>query len=280
MKQDKLTYFFHNAAHLGDCLISLHFLKKLAEKNNILCEFQCDLQNSINYNVYDGKENAQLEEFISDSKSIKITNHNHPNSINLHWDPAVWRMKSVVSGIPAIDNYGWHEESIAMWFYVYNFIAEENGLIPPFEALEDLYFDGTVFDNSDKYEKYDYLIINSKPGSDQLSYNDERSKEYFENICNTLSLHNKKFITTEKIKDYPSTRDLNLSLCQIGNLAQNCTNIVGVPNSPFIVSMNKKALLKCKRYIAIRHKPIELIFMKKIYNLSPEDLTEEMLLVI
>jgi hypothetical protein len=278
MKQEKITYFFHNAAHVGDCLVSLHFLKKLVSKNNILCEFQCDLENSHGYSVYDGKENSQLKEFISDTESVQITNHNHPNSINLHWDPAVWRMKNFNLGIPAIENYGYAEETISMWFHVYNFIAQENGLVPPFETLDDVYFDGVLFNHSDKYESYDYLITNGKPGSDQLAFSDERRQEFFEIICDVLYENNKTFITTEKVKDYPSTRDLGLSLCQIGNLAQNCKNVIGVPNSPFIMSMNKKALLKCKRYIAIRHKPITINFRTKIYNLNPEDITIQILL--
>jgi len=278
VKKEKITYFFHNSAHLGDCLVSLHFLKKLAKKNNILCEFQCDLENSCGYSVYDGKENSQLKEFISYTESVQITNHNHPNSINLHWDAIIWRMKKLNLGIPVIEEYGSSEETIAMWFYVYNFIAQENGLIPPFKTLSDVYFDGNLFNHSDEYESYDYLITNGKPGSDQLSFSDEIRQEFFEKICDILYENNKKFITTEKVKNYPSTRDLGLSLCQVGNLAQNCKNIIGVPNSPFIISMNKKALLKCKRYIAIRHKPITIIFEKKIYCLNPEDVTKEILL--
>jgi hypothetical protein len=71
---DKKTYYFHNNAHIGDCLVSLHFLKKLCEKNNIFCEFSCN-QNYLGENV------NQLIELVKSSPNIKISFNQNPNSI-------------------------------------------------------------------------------------------------------------------------------------------------------------------------------------------------------
>jgi len=96
-----------------------------------------------------------------------------------------------------------------------------------------------------KYQNIDVLVINSEPQSQQ--YDLEKNRKDFEKMVN--SLNNKyKIVTTEKIKDIPSTRDGNLSLKDIGAISTHAKYIIFINSGPITPCLNSYALKHVKKW--------------------------------
>jgi hypothetical protein len=269
---DKKTYYFHNNAHIGDCLVSLHFLKKLCEKNNIFCEFSCN-QNYIGENI------NQLIELVKSTPNIKISFNQGPNSIEL-WYPVIARR---IENNPEKEypffcsNYPEFEDVFRLWFGIGNQVAEELGLNKPFKKISDVLFDeneiseiGMLNPETLEKEHFDFLIVNSYCMSGQMKWNQSEHDVFFDQIVRILQENNKKFITTKKVHNVPCTLDTNQSLVGIAKISKQCDYILGVPTSPFLICANKWSFKNCKKIINITHDYLTFDMGNKFQNCEME----------
>jgi len=255
--------------HIGDNLFSLDFLKKLCRANEeIECEYSSDFS-------YVGDSIAALNDFIKLEKKIKISNYEHPeaNGLWMHGIlPHLMRIKPLNELHGGIHGFPNKQNIFEMMFESGNYVAETLNLQLPYKTLEDVVFDGDVFENN--FLGYDVLLVNSYARSSQTHWSEQEQDNYFLNLANLLRLHGIKFITTYKINGFPCTTDKKMNIVDIGRLATKCKVVVGIPTSPFLVSVNELALKKCNVFINIRHQDLNFNF-DKFYNLSPYELRLE-----
>jgi hypothetical protein len=272
MYDDLPTYNFVNNAHIGDCLISLHFLKKLAQKNNVVCQFSCDLQ-------YMGNSVNQLLEFVSDEPRIRILSQPVENSINLWYPVILQRIENSGKEPYPFYKYGedvWHGDIFKIWYHIGNQVAQELRLKPAFDNVEEVIFDGELFRRDTllngvdgQPQKFDFLIINSYCMSGQVKFTPQQQDQFFDFLIQFIIQNNKTFITTQKLRDYPCTTDYNLSLVQLAQIAKNCKVIIGVPTSPYLIAINDQSYKNCE-FINISHDYLFFDLNNKFHNYSPD----------
>lgn len=281
--ENKKIYKFFNDGHIGDCLISLNFLKKLAKENDIICEFSCNMD-YIQSSIY------QLLEFVEDEPRIQIVNMPVEGYI---WDHSkIYRASDGAINLwyPVILNRitnekeTWQNDIFKMWFHIGNQIAKELNLKNPFKNIEDVVFYANAFKDSALYNednsiaKFDFLIINSYCVSGQIKLTWEEQDNLFESIIKILIQNNKTFITTKKIKEYDCTLDYGLSLVKIGQIAKDSRFIIGVPTSPYLIAINELNYKNCE-FINISSEIDNLFFNlnDKFFNFDPQKDKEKLM---
>lgn len=200
----------YNCYHLGDSVFTLHFLNK--------------------YKNFDYNFNY----FVKPEYITELNQHITNEKINLF---------DITKGVPANSYNTWigHNQFFHKYitndnhydlFYVkyFKMLSETLQIENFFNNKEDMLFDNSNFKISTN-KSYDYLLINSKPFSGQLASYNERD---FIDLCDYLTNKNFSFITTQKVKDYECTRDYKMSLIDIGNLSNYCSNIVAINTAPII----------------------------------------------
>jgi hypothetical protein len=133
--------------------------------------------------------------------------------------------------------------------YYFNDFLKKHFNINNFEFSED----ETFYENDDIKNNYnfEFLIVNSNSMALNFATETEKLNELFEILADKLNELNVKFITTEKIKDYPCTRELAPNFIDIFNLSQNLNYIVGMDTGPVNVAVNKNNLYKLKKFIIL-----------------------------
>lgn len=229
--------------HLGDCLVSLHFLNKLCESNpHIGCEFSC------------GEEyHSQLKELINPKNNIVLFPKMRGGKINLWCSNILFRVQDRDrSNYPFFTKrYPDLQDVCEMVFKSYELISLENNLVSPYKNKYDILFDEYIIESDLINEKYDVLLVNSDCLSGQVNFSGQQQIDIFANIIEKLKKHNKTFITTKKYQNYPSVQDKGLSIGKIGCLSNNCEMIIGVPTSPFWITLTKKNIEKKTKFINI-----------------------------
>lgn len=225
----------HNLYHLGDNIFSLIFINNIVEHNNVNIEYSC------------------RHNFLSE-----LSHHNYKD-INL--SPLTQIYNSVDTWIQG-NNY-WGEYCISQKekedyyyydeFYLkfYSNLSNRNELKHSFNDIEDtLYYHPDL--EKRRYDDYDFLIINSRGGSGQFQYipND------FKLLVNNLNNKGYKLITTEKIDDFDCTRDTNMNLKDIANLAIGCKNVIAVHTAPMVTALNKISIKTVNKWILLNDKNI------------------------
>jgi hypothetical protein len=235
---------FHNNFHYGDCLTSLHFLIKLSQVNDIKCNFFCNP----NYH-------HQLNELIPENTNVFLVESEYENSLHL-WGGGDFlgsKVREKYDSYPFYcKNYPQYTDVLEMLFSMWKCVCEEKKLVFPFENKKGLLFDESTIEIAQE-KIYDWIIVNSYCLSGQMNYSPEEQDKIFLNIIEKLIEKNKTFITTHKLKDFPSTQDNNLSLVQIAQISKNCKVIMGVPTSPFWICMNKWSFENCQKFINLTH---------------------------
>lgn len=217
----------HCALRLGDNLVSLHFLRKLADKYPEhrfihaahaiylpqLIEVTCDIPN------------LQLMDLgsVSDGNPHgpeRWTMKPRHESRNL-WknDGAFWERHPLVN-----DYVGFH-------LAFYDDVARQMGLETPLTHRRDMLFDYPMIRKADvNIEPFDFLIVNSTPLSGQFrGYNEEQFTALI------LALANKyRVVVTQRInlRNVAYTGDYGLSVTGIGNLSLKCHKILMVATGP------------------------------------------------
>lgn len=236
------TFNFFNHYHLGDCLVSLHFLNKLVEINEIKCNFYCNQS-----------YHSQLIELIDLQDRVLLYPSNQVEGINLWCSNILYRVQNKNP-----ENYPFYcseqekmEDVVQMVYKSYELICEENNLISPFKNKIDVLFDEKFLKKNSKIGYFDFILINSDCLSGQIKLNENQKYDIFSKIIENLIKNNKTFITTKKHSNYPCTQDFNLTIGEIGRLSKKCTGVIGFPTSPFWITLNRESLENNVKYINI-----------------------------
>ena len=83
--------------------------------------------------------------------------------------------------------------------------------------------------------------------------------------------YNKSYITTQKLDDFESTTDYNLSLVGVSQLSKNCKAIIGVQTAPSFICLNKWTLENCIKFVNFTHNSTGYDFKNKTTNISDLD---------
>lgn len=219
------THYSYNEFHIGDQILHLHFLRKLALRYP-----QHRFEHFMHVCYLD-----QLRDVVKDIPTIRIGAiesggirflNAHPEARN------VWKNA---------DGY-WESHPLKndfSRFYLrwFDKLAKEMGLESPLKTERDLLFDyPALLEPAWPGETFDYLVINSRPCSGQFLAYDR--VEYFDPLLNNLVEAGKRVVATQQsdvagVRYTPDSRFCQpLTITQIGNLALRCKNIVGVATGP------------------------------------------------
>ncbi len=209
----------HNGYHLGDNLVHLHFMRKVALANPDR-EF---------IHAAQWQYIRQLGDLTSDIPNLNLTEYGYltpSDSINA-WrgDKQFW-----YSHPDRLDFVKFHVEA---WF---PYLAGRMNVENPIKCAKDMLFDYPAIQKSphDKFDLgCDILIINSTPDSGQLTGYDG-----FElgNVALRLADKGHRISATAMIqRDHPNIRrtcDVNYSVTAIGHLSLHCHTILMVSTGP------------------------------------------------
>ncbi len=208
-----------NAYHLGDNIIHLHFLRKLAQRYpDAEFEHYCAEQHRV-----------QLRPIIADLPQIRLLEICPTDAIN------AWR---------GVDGF-WHKHNYRNDFVTFHQdwfrhlriqMGFPEGVI---DGVDSLMMDYPALDaRANPYPKFDYLVINSIPHSGQFSaYNPHE----FDRMIKHMLKRGKSVITTAPTNtDAKCTNDgmTGMDVTEIGRLSQSARCIIGVPTGPIWPTFN------------------------------------------
>ncbi len=212
----------HNSFHLGDNLVHLHFLRKVALTNP-------DRQF---IHAAQWQYLKQLQDVISDVHNLELTDFNYltpSDSID------AWRGANQFwySHPDRLDFVKFHVEA---WF---PYLADKMNVENPIKCQTDMLFDYPAIAASPllTHPSFDVLLINSAPGSGQFSsFNEWELGRLGADIAQKgFSVISTAPTPSSKI---PCTADQNLSVTQIGHLSLHCHIVVMVSTGPSWTTFN------------------------------------------
>ena len=242
-------------------MLSLHFLIMIARCNDVSCDFWCN-----------PAYRDQLQELIPSDANVFVTSQKHEASFDLWGGNCLKRLQ-------ARDPPNYHKIQVCDWnpgyanvcktyFEMNSLLCKELGVTCPFLMHEDILFNEEVFQKNTLDQKFDYLLVNSYCLSGQVKYSPQQQDSVFLDIIDQIIKKHKTFITTQKLLHFPSTRDYNLSLVQIGQLAKNCKILIGVPTAPFLACLNKLALQQYDKIFNVTHDACTFEFGRKCITVN------------
>lgn len=208
----------YNAYHLGDNLVHLHFLRKVAQAN----------PDRTFLHFAQWQYLRQLDDLIQDVPNLALSDFNYripEDAIN------AWRgHKGFWYTHPHRNDFvKFHVES---WF---PYLCERMKVENPIRTSEDMLFDYPLLKNSIPIQgfndPFDVLLINSPPGSGQfLGYDEFLIGQMAIGMVNKGA----KVISTHKINESGilCTSDIPMTVTGIGRLSLNCHTIVMVSTGP------------------------------------------------
>jgi len=207
--QNKI-YYLHNSYHLGDNIfnfILFYMIKDFIEINNIKIFY------------YAKKEYLyQIKEFLYSPNIFLFPLNAKPNnSIELWTNNNLFKNNHCKQHKPINFNNFYKiffNEVLTKFNFNLNinkFFYKDDDLIARYNNIPD------------KYKKFDILILNSQPNSDQYDYNKNEWNNYI------IKLNNKyKILTTTKVKDLICTIDNNLTVKDIASLSTKAKVIIAI----------------------------------------------------
>lgn len=250
------TITTYNALHLGDNLLHLHFLRKLAQRYpDIGFVHACD-----------ASHHGQLREVIADLPQITLADLGTAHGIN------AWRGAG-----------GWFYEQpdrhdfVAIHRRWFAKLAADMGLESPITEARDLLFDYPALEyNSIKYyeqlpacfrrapQSPRVLLVNSEPKSGQFSgYNPGA----FLTLARRLQSHGSVIATTQPLApDIYCTQSGNRSVTDIGRISQRVELIIGVATGPLWPTFNIWNTLTTTRVILLDHERVDIIPAKTVHT--------------
>lgn len=203
----------HGRFHYGDNLLHLHFLRALVKRDPTLTFTH----------AVPGYEIPQLHEVIEDLPQIKLV------------DIDVTGRKGV-DGWKNVDGF-WDSHSLknnfcAFYLNWFGVLATRMGLVSPFSKPNDLLFDYPAIQKPVLNRHWDFLVINSRPGSGQLRAYE--SLFSFDPLIARIAAKHKRVACTQptKVPGVICTSEAGVSITGIGNLSLRCDNIFGVSTGP------------------------------------------------
>ena len=201
----------HIEAGLGDTLLHLHFLRKLAAAYP---ELDFVHAYGIDYRV-------QYEEFLKGCGNIKLVRLDEagPDSIDC------WRNAPTTRGTLS-SNDSWVEFYIKLFERIAAFMGLEN----PIKEPSDMLFDEAAIpaaDTSALSSSFDFLVINTPPNAIQFDPA-KKDRFYLDPLIDALKRAGRSIVCTSatKIPGVPVTIDHGISVCGIGKLSLTAKNIV------------------------------------------------------
>lgn len=211
----------YNAYHLGDNLLTLHYLRGLAKA----------------YPVFHFTHAApatylgQLAPLAADLPNLSLSAlHDSPPPPTAH---NAW-----------LGADGWfygqpdRHDFVAIYLRHFRRLSQALGLPSPFTKARDLLFDYPAL----QMPAADggvarILVVNSPPQSGQFQ---SFSHDGFDRVIALLDAAGHNVITTSPslIADIPCTQAQRMDVTAIGRLAQRCTAIIGVPTGPLWPTFN------------------------------------------
>ncbi len=206
----------HNSFHLGDNLVHLHFLRKVA------------LANPDRQFVHAAQWQylKQLRDLVDDVPNLGLTDFNYltpSDSID------AWRGANQFwySHPDRLDFVKFHVEA---WF---PYLADKMNVENPIKCAEDMLFDYPAIAASPllHHPPFDVLLINSQPGSGQFA---SYSAWELGNLGGQIAEKGFSVIATAPVvhRDIVCTADQNLSVTEIGHLSLHCHTILMVSTGP------------------------------------------------
>jgi hypothetical protein len=249
-----MTHWSHNEFHLGDNLIHLHFLRKLAMKYP---------EEQFRHAIHPCHR-EQLAEAIEDVPNVQLIplEEKPLASVNV-WKNAgatVVRQGLTESRPTAYVPGFWEQHRFRnnyAWFYIdwFEHLAAQMGLENPIKTYRDLWFDyPKLHARSEKVEeilaaaqiegresRVDFLIVNSQPCSGQFRAYD--SVEYLSPLIEELAARYSVVVTQPVLRTaagvagnrppaIPCTRDYRLTISEIGALSLHADHLLMVSTGP------------------------------------------------
>lgn len=206
-----------NEFHLGDNLIHLNYLYRLSRLYPDLT-----IEHYLNINYI-----HELRNLIPNSSNISL--------FDIESKPSC----SVNSWI-GFDGYYYNSPLQGNWVdFHLDFFKNFSvilGVKNPIINDVDLLFDFPILENFNFSKKYDFLIVNSKPLSSQISDFDE---DFLNNLIKELIFKGYTVAATHPNGIVESTIEKGYGLLQVGQISNNCQAIIGVPNGPMWLTFNK-----------------------------------------
>jgi len=238
----------HNAYHLGDNLIHLNFLRRIALNNS-------DRQ-FVHY--CDWHLKRQLKDVVQDVPNIKLLELNYllPNDSIDAWRGAHGHWYNHPN---RNDFVGYHLEwfeSLSERMGVENTVKIPGDMLFDYPAIIESTLDG-VFQ-----VPFDVLVVNSAPGSGQFRNFDKHGLSM---LASQMAKNGLEVVVTSPVPNYlghvPSTSSRGLSVTQIGTLSLHCSHILMVSTGPSWPTFNVWNLNAIKNRI--------ILLDEERINLSP-----------
>jgi hypothetical protein len=201
-----------NALHLGDNLVHLHFLRKLAQAYP-----------EINFTHGAPEQHlAQLHPLAADLPNLELTNIGITalGAINAWCGAGSW----------------WYQQPTTQdWCGTYirwlDHLARLMGLDNPIRETRDLLFDYPKLQDSPFYSylRWDFLVVNAQPMSGQWH---GYSREGFDQLVANLRSAGKSVLTTEQL------RVEGQSITDVGRVSQIANCIIGCVTGPMWPCLN------------------------------------------
>jgi hypothetical protein len=209
----------YNEWHLGDNIIHLHFIRKLA-----LAHPDKRFVHAIRPPLM-----AQLREIIEDLPNVEIIKFADRSNASID----AWINTGHMTPKGGFADHSplrheWTQFHLS-WF---SHLASQMGLPSPFSKAEDLLFDYPALQKINPMSKpWSFLLINSCPVSNQFAAYD--GPAYFDPLISALTASGHTVCCTQHSKTgVPCTLDAGLTISGIGHLSIHAQNIIMVSTGP------------------------------------------------
>lgn len=207
-----------NAFHLGDNLVTLHFLRALARANPDRKFRHCCSSLYL----------PQLESVVNDLPNLNVAALDEcADGVNTWCGTDGWWYRQT-------DTTDWAANYLR-WLAI---VADRLGFPCPFTQPRDLLFDYPALKSGAvPWGIKGILVVNSPPLSGQFA---GFSSDGFDRIIRLLYNAGHTVVTTQPslIEHVPCTQDHRLTITGIGRLSQQCRAIVGVATGPMWTTWN------------------------------------------
>lgn len=232
-----MTHTTYNAYHLGDNLVHLNFLRKLALQHPDRTFDHCANPAHV----------AQLAPVVRDVPNVRLVDACDQTAIN------AWR---------GSENY-WHQhpqrnDFVAFHKDWFRKLAAQMGLESPIQSAADMLFDyPELAPSGAPTARFDYLIINSVPHSGQLAGFNPHD---FPRLVASLQARGKVCITTSPtgLCECTNNGQHGLDVTGIGRLSISANCIMGVATGPIWTTFNKWNQ-EARRVILLDNERLDLV---------------------
>lgn len=242
----------HNAYHLGDNLVHLHFLRKIAR------QLQLSGEPIMLVHACLSQYHHELRPLVEDTPNLKLCELDTDRIYAFkNWNPSHVSLSDGEVSVNAwrgVDDIWYNHKDRADFvkFHVehwFPYLAQELGVKNPVKSAGDMLFDYPAIRSCGEKlptqfrNRFDLLLVNSAPGSGQFRGYDEfllaqlaqKIADRGFRVISTAPLPPSTLKSSRKVL---CTADDCLSVTDIGHLSLNCRVIAGVSTGPMWTTHN------------------------------------------